>query len=349
MKLFKKAAALATALCMSLSGVGVLGVEALADEASSFSTIGGWYETAYATWSDTNAVGAGVYYKAEGADDSDYVQLNASSGAVNTSLSVYDGSSYDNAAGYKKCVVRQTDSGTGRVDIMGIGYGSFDIKVAASDGTIYEDTVDILQEDRSGYAHFGASDSYIGAYNDDGTLKEDADIIYVTEANKNSVVWVDDSTDKKYTGIGKIASNIYRDTVCPIDIRFLGEVDTTSWEAASYSDNTYYINESAGKSAGYYEDWKGVNNYYADTTNTGVAIENLNTKVKLYQSANSVSVTTLEGSSASIDTTSSTASSAKDEDTSLNMMDFKGGSSTSPVYIPELTIEGIGSDTVAKN
>ncbi len=342
MKLFKKAAALATALCMSLSGVGVSGVEALAG--TSFTSIGGWYETAYATWSDTNAVGASVYYKTKGAADSEYVQLNSSSDAVNTSLSIYDGSSYDTAAGYKNCVVRQTDSSTARVDIMGIGWGSFDIKVVASDGTTtYEDTVDILQEDRSGYAHFGADENYIGAYNDDDTLKSNATVIYVTEDNKNDITWSPSSTSTTYTGIGNIAYNIYRDTDYPIAIRFLGEVDTTAWEATSYSSSTYYISETTGKKAGTYTDWKGNSSSYADTTNTGVAISNLNTKI-YKPSGSTLSITYLDNSTAGTVNTSSSGN-----DTFLNMMDFKGGSSNSGNCLPRLTIEGVGSDTVAKN
>ncbi|MCC8014675.1 MAG: hypothetical protein LIO87_05720, partial [Eubacterium sp.] len=343
--------------CMSLSGIGVLGVEALADTTGEFSSIGGWYETAYATWSDSSATSAKVYYKTEGADDSAYVQLNSDDDAVDTSLTVYDGSSTYSAAGYKNCVVRQTDSGTARVDIMGIGWGNFDIKVVASDGTTtYEDTVTILEEDRSGYAHFGAEASegtdYIGAYTDEGVLKDNATVIYVTEANKNTVTW------SSYTGIGNIASHIYTITTYPIDIRFLGEVDTTSWEAKSYDSSscTYNVSETAGKAAGYYDDYLNKNSYYADTTNTGTRINNLNTKFTIYTSSNKISITTIDNSTTTYSDAATatgysvaTTSYSTSEDTSLNMMDFKGGSSNSVVYIPELTIEGVGTDTVAKN
>lgn len=44
----------------------------------------------------------------------------------------------------------------------------------------------ITAYDRSGYAHFNYT-SGVGAYNDDGTPKANAQIIYVTEATKNTV------------------------------------------------------------------------------------------------------------------------------------------------------------------
>lgn len=315
MKLFKKAAALATALCMSLSGVGVLGVEALADTGSTFTSIGGWYETAYATWSDSNATSAEVYYKAKGAADSEYVRLNSSTDAVNTSLSVYDGSSYDTAAGYKKCVVRQTDSGTARVDIMGIGWGSFDIKVVASDGTTtYEDTVDILQEDRSGYAHFNrptaSSDddnSYdgVGAYTDSGTPKDNADIIYVTEDNKNTVSY------GGYTGIGNITSKVkslYSKNGKPIIIRFLGEIDTTTW---SLSGSTITENSDATPLDGLLNRFYIYNNSYTFNSSSGN-----------YETNTSNSTT----------------------DTYIGMMDFKGSSGDGYTAFSNITLEGVGTD-----
>ena len=40
--------------------------------------------------------------------------------------------------------------------------------------------------DRSGYAHFNYTQG-VGAYNDDGTLKDNAIVLYVTDQNKNSV------------------------------------------------------------------------------------------------------------------------------------------------------------------
>ncbi|MCC8097822.1 MAG: hypothetical protein LIO44_04565 [Eubacterium sp.] len=341
MKFFKRLAAAAVAGAMILQTAAFQGITAFG--ASTPSTYGGWYETAYATWPDKAATSASIYYKSTDSDT--YTQLNSSSDAVDTSLTVYNGSSTYSAAGYKKCVVRQTDSSTGRVDIMGIGYGDFDIQIVSSDSTTYETSVTILQEDRSGYAHFGADDDYIGAYTDEGVLKDNATVIYVTEANKNTVTWSGN------TGIGEIAAHLYKDTQNGTGnsyaVRFLGEVDTTAWIASSYSNSTYYISESTGKAAGTYTDWAGKSNSYADTTNTGVAISNLNTKMTYY-SGNTLDITYLSGSTAGTVSTSSTSSSTS-EDTSLNMMDFKGGSEKSPYYLPRLTIEGVGTDTVAKN
>ncbi|MCD8158318.1 MAG: hypothetical protein LUD77_05310 [Clostridiales bacterium] len=353
MKHFKRLAAAVVAGAMILQTAAFQGITAFADTSATFTSCGGWYETAYATWSDADALNAAIYYKSTDSDT--YTQLNSSDDVVDTSLKVYDGSHTYYAAGYKQCVVSYIDS-AGRVDIMGIGYGSFDIQVVTSGNITYETSVTILQEDRSGYAHFGASSDYIGAYTDEGVLKDNATVIYVTKDNKNSVTWSGN------IGIGEIASHLYKDTQNGTGnsyaVRFLGEVDTTAWEATSYSNNTYYISETKGKSAGTYTNWyEDLNNksgsYYADTTNTGTRIDNLNTKFTIYTSSNSVSITTIDGStytdSVSGVFTISETSSSTGEDTSLNMMDFKGGSSTTPYYLPRLTIEGVGTDTVAKN
>ena len=46
--------------------------------------------------------------------------------------------------------------------------------------------IQVYEYDRSGYAHFNY-DEGVGAYNNDGTPKDNAIIVYVTEENKNTV------------------------------------------------------------------------------------------------------------------------------------------------------------------
>ena len=66
----------------------------------------------------------------------------------------------------------------------------------AADGnwlTVDKEPVTVNAYDRSGYAHFNRKSSEpaytgVGAYNDDGTLKDNALVIYVTESNRNTVM-----------------------------------------------------------------------------------------------------------------------------------------------------------------
>ncbi|MDE6947803.1 MAG: InlB B-repeat-containing protein [Anaeroplasmataceae bacterium] len=77
-----------------------------------------------------------------------------------------------------------------RVDFMGLAAGTYEAMIlptgeASVEGSRCEFTV--VAYDRSGYAHFKNSEG-VGAYKDDGTLKDDAIVIYVTDANKDTVM-----------------------------------------------------------------------------------------------------------------------------------------------------------------
>ncbi len=74
--------------------------------------------------------------------------------------------------------------GSVRADILGLKAGVYDVKVNSTEIT---GGVPVKAYDRSGYAHFNYTDG-IGAYNDDGTLKENALVIYVTDENKDTVM-----------------------------------------------------------------------------------------------------------------------------------------------------------------
>lgn len=74
-----------------------------------------------------------------------------------------------------------------RVDIPGLkGNTKYDIKVEGSSGSA-SCTITTMAFDRSGYAHYNYTG--VGAYNDDGTLKSGASVIYVTNSNKDSVTF----------------------------------------------------------------------------------------------------------------------------------------------------------------
>lgn len=119
----------------------------------------GGLETLYAEWADENPKGAKVEYKKSSA------------------------SSYSQADNE---LIRKYGS-TARVDIVGLSAGSYDLKVTTSKGaTLTKENINVKRYDRSGYAHFNYTEG-IGGYKDDGTKKDNAIVIYVTEENKNTV------------------------------------------------------------------------------------------------------------------------------------------------------------------
>ena len=65
--------------------------------------------------------------------------------------------------------------------------------------------VDVMEYDRSGYAHFNYNEG-VGAYKDDGTLKDNAIVLYVTDATKNTVELK--YNGKTVRGIGNILNSV---------------------------------------------------------------------------------------------------------------------------------------------
>lgn len=88
-----------------------------------------------------------------------------------------------------KELVRATDDQTARVDIVGLkGGAEYDFKITTSaNDELTVNGMRVNSYDRSGYAHFNYNQG-VGAYNDDGTLKDNALVIYVTNENKDTVM-----------------------------------------------------------------------------------------------------------------------------------------------------------------
>ena len=118
---------------------------------------------------------------------------------------------------------------TVRADILGIIEGDYIIRVEAN-SQVQERTVSVSRDDRSGYAHFNYT-SGIGAYNNDGTLKDNAVIVYVTDETKNSVTAKIGS--KTYTGLVKIIKNA--NSEYPLDIRILDTIKTCQFNKITYT------------------------------------------------------------------------------------------------------------------
>lgn len=137
---------------------------------------GGYNESLYVEWADGAPSQASVQYKAHGASawtDADGELIRAKSGA----------------------------NSVARVDIVGITAGDYDVKITtSSNNELSLESVAVSAHDRSGYAHFNRKSSEaayegIGAYKDDGTLKDNALVIYVTDGNKDTVM---SGIDAKY-------------------------------------------------------------------------------------------------------------------------------------------------------
>lgn len=128
----------------------------------------------------THTLTTGVYYEAMWATFEDHVpnQVNAFYKESNSSTWIQ----------VDQELIRATQiPGVSRVDMVGLKAGTYDIQIIHSNNEIStEFGIEVLPHDRSGYAHFNYTEG-IGAYLDDGTLKPDAIVVYVTDENKDSI------------------------------------------------------------------------------------------------------------------------------------------------------------------
>lgn len=131
----------------------------------------------------------------------------------------------------------------GRADAPGLRAGTYSLKVVPvingteADGEAsVAGNLQVRPHDRTGYAHFGRDNSGIyegvGAYKNDGTLKDNAIVIYITAANAKtvSVTWpYTETSTKTYTGFYGIIEG-YRKCLYaggmkrPLVIRLIGTV-----------------------------------------------------------------------------------------------------------------------------
>ena len=214
-------------------------------------TSGGWNEMLFAVFS--------------GIQDADVTAVSYS-GAANGTLQGQD----------LQYLVRDTQQGV-RIDIPGLKAGTYQLHVETTKGAADISGISVSAQDRSGYAHFKYTDG-VGAYRDDGTLKANAVVLYVTDSNKNTVT-VQSKDGTKVTGIGNILNstgqdvgggktskggkaNTNQDIIeklakdgTPLVIRLIGDVKApdglTAYDSVDYGgsvgDNGYMARMQSGK------------------------------------------------------------------------------------------------------
>ena len=101
-------------------------------------------------------------------------------------------------------LVRDTEHSL-RVDILGLQAGNYSVTLTTAKGNVTKDNIAVTAQDRSGYAHFNYTDG-VGAYTDSGEFKPNAIVLYVTDANKDTVS-VTSKDGTTVTGIGNILNS----------------------------------------------------------------------------------------------------------------------------------------------
>ncbi len=196
-------------ICLILSMLMILasvpcGIVGAADTVA-ITASNGWLESAYAEWTPFNgADGYNVYSKKSGGE---YVKLDAP-------------------------LVREYPDHF-RADALGLTAGEYTLKIVPvkggaeiADAAAETGTLAVSAYDRSGFAFSKNSPvgTASGAYNDDGTLKENADVIYVTNGNKDTVTIGGDPSQ----GVGLPEILHYRQQnkiTKPLAVRLIGRVE----------------------------------------------------------------------------------------------------------------------------
>lgn len=165
----------------------------------------GWLESAYITWTPvSNAVSYNVYYSGGG----------FTSKQIDNKLIRSYGTYF-------------------RADIPGLKSGEYIITVKAvnNNGVEFEETtsssITVLKHDRTGFAF--ANNRVPGAYKTDGTLKDDALVVYVTEKSKDTVSLAVKINSKggqtTFSGLQNILYGFKKGyDNRPLAIRFIGQI-----------------------------------------------------------------------------------------------------------------------------
>ena len=192
--------------------------------------VAGWFESAYVTWQKTASLEYHVYIAPANSDN--WTKLDDE-------------------------LVREYPT-YGRADALGLQAGSYQLKVVpvsngaeVSGDAVVTDAVEVKAHDRSGFAHVGISDG-IGAYKNDGTLKDNAKVLYVWANNAKTVTCDVITSSKGATTTGKGLQDIVTlyqkgyDTT-PLAIRIIGVIKAADMDRFDSSEEGLQV--------------KGKNNY----------------------------------------------------------------------------------------
>ena len=184
-------------------------------------------------------------FEAQGWQESLYVKWELLQGATNYNVYVKGGKYAD----YTKIDAQLVRNyGTyGRADVVGLVEGTYDVKVVpvANDAEVTDKASTVTglvvkSYDRAGYAHFNYN-SGVGAYNNDGSLKSGAKVLYVTAKTAKTITTsvITDSKGNKTecTGLQAIIAAYEKglDTT-PIAFRFIGLVTKNDLDAVGSSE-----------------------------------------------------------------------------------------------------------------
>ncbi len=198
----------------------------------SISESGAGFEAAFVEWNDVSgADGYNVYYRTSSA--SSYTQLDTQ-------------------------LIRKYSDGW-RADAVGLPAGGYTLKVVPVAGGS-EDTskaaetplLNVSAYDRDGFAHSNMTEG-VGAYNNDGSLKDNAVVLYVTEETKNTItmdVATSSSKTQSCTGISEILKALQKGAEKrPVAIRLIGKITADGMTGSGDTNNLLVKSSSASSMA----------------------------------------------------------------------------------------------------
>ncbi len=188
--------------------------------------VGGWFEGGYVTWTKVAGYSYNVYVKATG--DAEWQKLDTE-------------------------LVREYPT-YGRADAVGLKAGQYQFKIVpvkdkaeVTAEAIETSAFTATAHDRGGFAHFKSANAKfnpsvgIGAYKNDGTLKNGAKVIYVTADNAKTIKTTvktgsKDTNLTECTGFQAIIDAYQKgyDTT-PIDFRIIGTLKASDMDSFSSS------------------------------------------------------------------------------------------------------------------
>ena len=213
-----------------------------------------------------------------GDQESLYAEFNPVTDA--TSYNVYvKGGQYANFTKMDEQLVRlykKDNKQYYRADVVGLKKGAYELKIVPvisgneveSKGNTVSD-INVISYDRTGFAFSSISElkgEAPGAYKMDGTLKDNAQVIYLTESNKKTVKATIGGVS--CTGIAEITQNLKtKKTTNPVAIRVIGKVtiqdticnDLNKWYCMGIKQGSNLTIEGIGNDATMYGGGVGCN------------------------------------------------------------------------------------------